>query len=528
MVVTFSLEYVTDWGQELYIVVGSDYDNAQLMAYQPGFRWSITLDVEPRHDGDLHYRYLVRTNGQLSREEACPHVLRVPEGAQRLNVLDAWHDQQPSFPAAGQVITTGYFERRRELLQPVEPGSVTLVLTALDMLSHNHALAVVGATPSMGVWNPANARMLTHTERHTWEITLQIPAHETQVEYKFLVVDTETGEVVEWENGVNRWLPSNLVADAVNVVTSLHYRTRLRPITGVGTRVAVMQLRSDHSAGCGSFTDLVRLVNWAHATEQQAIVLTHTFVSTINALRWGLSPATRRAIADYALDVIFLDVSAVGNLVDKKRLAEHQRASMALNNECVVNPRRVAEVKLAHLYDLYQEQAANLSRQRGFRTFVRDNEFWLKPYAAFVILGELKKGADCSNWGQYATYDAQAIERFLKNRAADCEFVYYVQYHLYRQFHAVCAHAAKCGLRLAYEVNENHPVSSAEDIEHLLTQRHASLVTVPLASWPLLVGMVPPSKDAKNPYRRLWMSVEAFTANTALKRRILALLNDED
>ena len=86
-----------------------------------------------------------------------------------------------------------------------------------------------------------------------------------------------------------------------------------------------------------------------------------------------------------------------------------------------------------------------------------------------------------------------------------------------------------CGdLRLAYEVNENHPVSSAEDIEHLLTQRHASLVTVPLASWPLLVGMVPPSKDAKNPYRRLWMSVEAFTANTALKRRILALLNDED
>ena len=530
MEVTFNLQYVTAWGQELYVVVGNDYDHAQLMSFNPGFMWSTTCSLPLPTSGVLSYHFQVRTWGQVSREETQQHAVCLPDAQLPLNLIDNWYDEDVKpRPNHEEILHLGYFDHRQGLATEVTPGCVHLIVSAPDMINANHSLAVVGNTGSLGMWNPTKAIAMRHNSRGVWTATIPIHAHEDNIEYKFIIIDNATGEVIEWENGINRWLelPSR-THTGINVVTGLRYRTRLRSLIGVATKAAILQLRSDNSAGCGDFADLTRLINWAHTTGQNAVLAANTFNAHIDSSQWGLSPHVQQAINDYALDAIYLHVPHIGTLTDKKLLATHQRTAIGLNHEKSIDYERVLAAKLAHARDLFEEQQESLVRSRAFRAFVNDNEFWLRPFAAFTLLSRVKKSSDCSHWAQYAHYDGEAVKRFLSHRPAERDFIYFVQYHLHKQLRAAVVHAAHKSVVIAFDVELGAPqLHNPQEIEQAITERSNRLVKIDLASWPALIG-VKATTDVRNPYNRLWMSMEALTANTALKRRIAALLTTND
>ena len=68
MKITFSIEYHTHWGEELFLMQGNDRYSALKMYYTPGDIWTVTLDVSDE-TSQLRYRYMVKEGGEVTRVE---------------------------------------------------------------------------------------------------------------------------------------------------------------------------------------------------------------------------------------------------------------------------------------------------------------------------------------------------------------------------------------------------------------------------------------------------------------------------
>ncbi|RHN41417.1 putative 4-alpha-glucanotransferase [Medicago truncatula] len=59
---------------------------------------------------------------------------------------------------------------------------------------------------------------------------------------------------------------------------------------------------------------------------------------------------------------------------------------------------------------------------------------WLKPYVAFCFLKDLFETSERSQWGRFAQYSEDKLEKLLSKESRHYEIIcfhYYVQYHLH-------------------------------------------------------------------------------------------------
>ena len=59
MTISFSIEYKTRWGEELYLMLGNDRYSAVKMNYNPGGIWTVSYNVSDA-TRQLRYRYIVK------------------------------------------------------------------------------------------------------------------------------------------------------------------------------------------------------------------------------------------------------------------------------------------------------------------------------------------------------------------------------------------------------------------------------------------------------------------------------------
>lgn len=70
----------------------------------------------------------------------------------------------------------------------------------------NQVLAVTGNSSFLGNWTPEAAIRMVTTDRQVWMLDTKFDMDCPTFEYKYLLLDENTGHVLRWEGGNNRWV----------------------------------------------------------------------------------------------------------------------------------------------------------------------------------------------------------------------------------------------------------------------------------------------------------------------------------
>ncbi|MGN1265937.1 MAG: 4-alpha-glucanotransferase [Muribaculaceae bacterium] len=445
MKIAITLNYRTHWGESVYLTgncasLGSNDENKALrMSPEYGDMWIAEFDVES-NDG-LEYQFLIKTDdgNVLRREWGKAHTLNFETSATKLYVYDAWKDLPDEAPFYSTAFTKGIFNHKTdEKKVVVEPNGVVISVYA-PMVSPEMAVAITGETKELGSWDIHSAKVMNCTDFPKW--TIALPNAENDFEYKFVILNQKMRTFVAWENGRNRLTENESITDGVVVYNSLYINNPLSQWKGAGTAIPVFSLRSEDDYGVGDFYDLFKLIDWAESTKQRIIQILPINDTTMSRTWQDSYPYN--ANSAFALHPMYLRPDAIAELQDEKLLGWFKEKAKMLNAKPEVDYAEATKLKEDYAKALFAQVGKKTVASVAFRTFVKNNADWLKPYAAYCVLRDMHKTANYRSWGEYAVYDEAKIENFLSENQETANFVYFVQYHLDKQLREVRNYAHK-------------------------------------------------------------------------------------
>ncbi len=457
MKVKFNVNYRTNWGEAIYIsgecpALG-EFDDAKAvkMNLQGAEQWVAEIDI-PDHERKFHYRYLLKRedNSVLRREWGHPHALPNTD-AELCLVHDRWQDQPWDKPYYSSAFTKCINHREhRDAEVSMQQGKIT-VQVAAPMVSPDHALAISGGSEALGNWQPAKAVRMSDALFPLWTATIDAADDlEPGSEFKFLIVDKATGEVVSWEGGSNRRFDIAPVKDAATLSAGMRFINMQTPWKGAGVAIPVFSLRSEQDFGVGDFYDLMPLIDWAASTGQNFVQILPINDTTMTGTWTDSYPYN--ANSTFALHPQYLRLSEMGTLNDAERRNYYENLAHELNTLKVVDYERVNNAKRAYAKELFQQDGDAVAASPEFQEFVKRNGEWLTPYAAFCVLRDRNNTAEFDKWGEYAKYDPDKIADFVEHNSSYINFEYYLQYFLDKQMRHVRDYAHAHGIAIKGDI----------------------------------------------------------------------------
>lgn len=457
MKLTFNIDYRTNWGEAVYITSplgemgAGDYDKAVKMRLIGDGTWQAVVEV-PDNTPDFVYRYFIRhENGYVKNEWGHGHRFHRGRSSKAYEIFDRWQDQPWDKPFYSTVFTecvNGRKERDEQL--SVKNGVLNLSVAA-PMVAPGQVLAICGECEALGEWDPAKAVRMNDANFPEWSVNLEFKNLPEVFDYKFLILDKATGEVVAWEGCDNRTFAIRPAQkNEVLVVGGMRFVNPLSPWRGAGVAIPVFSVRSEEDFGVGDFLDLKKVIDWTAATGQRFLqilpindtTMTHTWTDSY----------PYNANSTFALHPMYLRLSELGTLNDPERQAYYDNLGRELNGLKEIDYERVNEGKLAFTREIFAQEGEKVMASDEFKTFVEKNAEWLTPYAAFCVLRDKNGTPDFGKWGEYARYDVAKIEKFVEENANDINFVYYQQYNLDKQMRHIRDYAHTNGVAIKGDI----------------------------------------------------------------------------
>ena len=433
MKLNISIEYRTNWGEEIVLCLG-------------GKRYPLSYVAEGIWQGDIarfnpekatEYGYEVVRDGMTVRTEWKKHSLVLPEGAKPkvLNVYDKWNDRPVDSPFYSSAFTNAIFGRKAVKSAKVVKDANVLIQVAAPSLRPNEILALAGSGKALKEWTKIVP--FDESQFPVWNLALNVTE---PFSYKILVADRETLNPVAWEDGDNRWFLNVPDKDEFTVEADLQVRFSGRDWKGAGTAIPVFSLRTEDDFGVGEFYDLKKMVDWAASTGQSILQLLPINDTTMFHTWEDSYPYNPNST--FALHPQFLHLPAAGVKEDEEYVA----LKAELNALEQIDYERVNNSKLELLRKAFEKTFKKLSTTEKYKSFVEANSHWLLPYAAFCVLRDINGTPDFSQWKGYAKYNKKKVAAFCEEHKADIDFWCFIQYHLDLQLSEVCAYAHSKGV----------------------------------------------------------------------------------
>ena len=433
MTLHISIEYRTNWGEEVVLCLG-------------GKRYPLAYVAEGLWQGEIarfnpenvaEYAYEVVRDGVTVRTEWKKHLLVLPEGVapKELTIADRWIDRPYDSPFYSSAFTNAIFGRKAEKAKKAPKGANVLIQVAAPALKANEVLALAGSGKALKNWSKIVP--FDGSKFPVWTLALNVTE---PFEYKILVADKETLTPVAWEDSSNRWFTELPEADGFMVKADLQVRFSGRNWKGAGTAIPVFALRSADDFGVGEFYDLKKMVDWAASTGQSILQLLP--INDTTMLHTWEDSYPYNPNSTFALHPQFLHLPAVGVKEDE----EYKALQAELNALDQIDYERVNSTKLELLRKAYAKTFKRLSAKKEYQQFVEKSNHWLLPYAAFCVLRDQNGTPDFTQWKGYAKYNKKKVAAFCEEHKTDIDFWCFVQYHLDLQLSEVCAYAHSKGV----------------------------------------------------------------------------------
>ncbi|PWJ39157.1 4-alpha-glucanotransferase [Sediminitomix flava] len=462
MKLRFKVNYYTQWGQRLYIVGSvpslgkSDYTKAIPMNSFPNGNWELDVEFKGR-SSKLEYRYFVKdenTGAIIKEEHGDDRILKVDKQFDLIEINDAWRSKDvytsSSFTKAvfggkrtsAKAKAIKVSSKQKELVHRFE--------ILVPRIGDNYEVHMVGNIPSLGEWDNSKAiKLVADEDGVRWSTTVNLQVSHEHVRYKFFLVDSKTGEVVNYEAGDNRYLYVTAAGDEhiLQIISEGIFRYDANAWKGTGVAVPVFSLRTHEGMGVGEFNDIKLLVDWAKRVGMKMVQILPVN-DTIASHSW-IDSYPYAAISVYALHPIYINLEKVGSLKTKKKMDELEKKRRELNALPEIDYEAVLNTKMTYLEALWKEKKTAFYKATKVKAFIKEHEHWLKPYAAFSYLREKFGTPDFNTWKGYQKYSAKKIDALFTDKASKdaVHFYIFLQYHLHLQL-----------LEAAEYARENHVV----------------------------------------------------------------------
>ena len=215
----FSISYRAQWGEDVCVELtligsrGREVPQLLHMETSDGNIWHTDYRVMESGIRQFRYQYAVYRGTELMRREwhRVPRLFDADAG--REFILDDFWMETPPLPWLFYKDFNVHASRGRNADLRTPTFAQTIVLRVLaPTLSEGEAVALIGSQPPLGDWKPERALRLASMGLCEWRLAVSATALQLPFEYKYVIVDEQTGEFLRWEDGDNRvcWPPSAL------------------------------------------------------------------------------------------------------------------------------------------------------------------------------------------------------------------------------------------------------------------------------------------------------------------------------
>ena len=458
MKLKFSIQYGTQWGQNLYVVItyrSSDHTEKTqrlMMVTTDGMEWSLeTTVLESRKHPitSFLYNYQVEDNdGNVIRKEwdAIPRIYYF-DSSKDYVMADRWRDVPLQYHLYSKAYLTTMGLEDNDKVEPLRVPlyrKTILFRVSAPQLQKGQSVAIVGSHPALGSWNVARYLRMESIGRFEWLLSVNVEAVLLPIEYKYVIVDDNTHAFVAWEEGDNRTTDGLLPADqtmvpdgTVLVAYGESLRVKEQTWRAAGVVIPVFSLRTKESYGVGDFGDLRRLVDWCVATGMKVIQLLPVNDTTCSG-NWSDS-YPYNIVSAFALHPHYLDLEELGTLKSKTKMTAYHRQRQELNAIGYSDYEAVDRVKRSYVEEVFVERGQQILDSKDFKLWYAENKEWLEPYAKWV--------------SAKSSYSSAAV-------------VYYVQYHLHIQLKSAADYARSKGVFIKGDVPIGVNGDSVETATH--------------------------------------------------------------
>jgi len=453
MILNFHIEYRTQSGEHIAIRIlrGTEELLLPCQTYDQ-VNWQAFLEVDANEQ--IEYQYALQTYRGTILEDCEQRQITIPKGIEQLDLQDFWRPKNAIhhafFSAAFQNVIFKRPDRpaSKKTVVKGKPHLLRFQLHAASIPSHLK-VAVLGNHPSLGNWEVP--KVMEEDQYPIWSLDIPWQEDEVSLEYKYVLFDSETHQIVEWETGDNRYIHayfSQAVPHAV-VRTDEHLRLSGGYWKGAGVAAPVFSLRTESGLGIGEFTDLKLFVDWA---EQAGLSLVQVLPvnDTIAAKTWE-DAYPYAAISVYALHPLYINLQTIAPLKDKKAQARLEAKAAELNALEKLDFLAVLEAKMEFFKLLFEQEGTAFLKSKEAKAFIKENADWLKPYACFSYLRDKHGTVEFRNWPEYSTFSDEVVKKLCNPRSKtykEVAFFFFLQYHAHQQLLSATNYARAKGIVL--------------------------------------------------------------------------------
>ena len=237
-----------------------------------------------------------------------------------------------------------------------------------------------------------------------------------------------------------------------------------------GFNVALYGLRSDRNWGCGDFTDLQHLSQWAHQDIGFSFIGLNPLHALHNRVPYNTSPYLPLSV--FYKNLIYLDIERVPEFQTSAcaqtffRSQRVQEKINALRAAEFVDYHGVDWLKKRFLKILYREfRKQGSARSKNFAAYCEAEGDLLHKFALYSALDEILHKQDRNRWTwrdwppEFHSPDSAETREFSKRYARTVEFYKYIQFVIDEQLAATQAYAKEHGM----DIGLYHDLAVATD-----------------------------------------------------------------
>ncbi|HEY0039175.1 MAG TPA: 4-alpha-glucanotransferase, partial [Flavisolibacter sp.] len=460
MKIEFYLRFKTKYGQSLFVtgnlaLLGNkDSGNAFPLRFLNDEFWYGAIEIEPSEVNALHYSYLFQNEyGDTITEGEKHRTIDFKKITSDLVLVDSWNDESFHENAFYTAPFSEIFFKESGKTKPKKEVEYThLFKVKAPLVKAGEAVCLLGNTAELGAWN-VEASLLLTKKGDWWTLELTLPNESLPVSYKYGIVNTETGALVHFETGDNRFLFSDDLDNKKTIIHDAFIRLPKAVWKGAGIAIPVFSLRTASSFGIGEFTDIKPLADWAKQTGLKLIQLL-PINDTSATFTWKDS-YPYAAISAFALHPAYINLSKVAGKKFSQTIKSIAKKQKQLNTLPEIDYDQVINFKLNILRELYEMDAREFLQEKSYQDFFEENKSWLVPYAAFSFFRDKFGTADFSKWKTASVYNEAEVLKLASPKSKSFKqiaFFYFVQYHLHLQLKEAVDYAHKKGLAIKGDI----------------------------------------------------------------------------
>jgi len=456
MKIRFNIHFKTQWGESMHLLLHnspqSEADSFEDYEMQCNDKSEWAVEISTEKSVSISYQYaILNVNKSFVYEYGGVRTLNFPTFNDIVNVQDNWRASYGDSPFKTAAFSDCFFKRTAKQESESNNGNLVLSINCPQM-EPDRLFAIVGNQKALGNWDVANKVRLNESHYPIWDITLDANTINFPLEYKYLIVDSKTDEVLAWGGGPNRQV-ANADKNALTIVNDEHFIRLIPSWKGAGVAIPVFSLRSEKGFGIGEFNDLKKMVDWARKTGQRVIQTLPINDTILYHTNYDSYPYN--AVSVYALHPIYLHLDKMGKLKTKAQKEYFQAKKLELNAQTFSDYQHVMTAKWEYFKIIFPQESPAVFASDDYKQFFEANKEWLVPYAAFSYLRDLNGTPSFAKWPEYSTYNKSKIDTLTspdQPHFNEIALYYFLQYHLHKQLVEVHDYARDNGVAIKGDI----------------------------------------------------------------------------